>query len=121
VANDCVLITLAGEFDMTRVAELQSSVEGFADSPAVHVVVDLSDVTFLGSEGIAFVARLCRLARGREGTVTLINATRTVVRALEICGLTDMVQQERHYSSNHGTGIPTQRPASRSVADLISS
>jgi anti-anti-sigma factor len=98
MGNDCDLITLVGDIDMTRVEDLRSAAEAFRDSTAVHAVVDLSDVTFFGSEAVGFVARLGLLARRQQGTVTLINASDAAVRVIDVCGLRKVVNQERRYS-----------------------
>jgi anti-anti-sigma factor len=85
--EDHELITLAGEIDLTRCDELRDAVEAYRQSPAAHAVVDMSAVSFCGSEGAHFLASLLQAAQPKIGTVTLINAPDPVRRLLAICDL----------------------------------
>lgn len=121
MSNDCELISFAGDLDITRVEELRSAVDAFRDSPALHAVVDLSDVSFFGSEGVGLIARLGHLARGRQGSVTLINASEAAVRVLSISGLHEVVRQERRFSpapAARGWSAPAGIPAPRQAPDV---
>jgi anti-sigma B factor antagonist len=91
------LITLVGEIDMTRAAELRSAVEAFRESPSDSARVDMSEVSFCGGEGVEFLVRLLEAARTRAGTVTVINANDAVQRLFKICGLDDSIHLERNY------------------------
>jgi anti-sigma B factor antagonist len=115
VSHDCDLITLVGDIDCVRLPELQSAIHRFMDSCSVHAVVDLSEVTFLDSAGVGFFARLSRLAHARGGTVTVINASPTIVRVIEVCGLGDRIRQERRYAVQapvYAAAVPAPRAAS---------
>jgi anti-anti-sigma factor len=96
MVHDCELITLVGEIDMARSAELRTAVQAYAASRSVHAVVDMSLVCFCGSEGIEFLDELLECARSRNGTVTVINASDTAQRLIKICGLDDSIRQEHH-------------------------
>jgi anti-sigma B factor antagonist len=91
------LITLVGEIDMTRAAELRSAVEAYRESPSDSVRVDMSGVSFCGGEGVEFLVRLLEAARTRGGAVTVINANDAVQRLFKICGLDDSIHLERNY------------------------
>ena len=78
---------LAGEVDLARVPELHDLVEGYRNSPAVDVVIDLRDVTFMDSTGMGFMARLSRDASDRGGTVTVSHAPPDVERVIRMTGL----------------------------------
>jgi len=128
LSDDCELISFTGDLDMTRVDELRSAVDAFRDSTAVHAVVDLSDVSFFGSEGVGLIARLGQVASGRRGTVTLINASDAAVRVIAISGLHDVVRQERRFSPGRvvrdwspPAGVPTPRLAPQNPPVLAGS
>jgi anti-sigma B factor antagonist len=97
MARNCELITLVGEIDMTRAAELRAAVATYQESPSDDAQVDMSRVSFCGSEGVEFLAALLEAARTKAGTVTVINANDAVQRLLKICGLDDSLHQQRHY------------------------
>jgi anti-anti-sigma factor len=97
MTGDRDLITLVGEIDMTRSAELRAAVAAFRESPSDDAQVDMSGVSFCGSEGIDFLTGLLEAARAKAGTVTVINANGAVQRLFKICGLDDSIHQERNY------------------------
>jgi anti-anti-sigma factor len=93
VARDCELVKLVGEIDLTRSAELRSVVQAYVESRSVDAVVDMSEVSFCGSEGIEFLGGLLKGARSKAGTVTVINASDPVQRLIKICRLDDTIRQ----------------------------
>jgi anti-sigma B factor antagonist len=98
MTNGSMLITLVGEIDMSRSPELHSASDAFRESRSAHAVVDMSGVSFCGSEGVHLLTRLLTVAQSRGGTVTVTNPSDTVSRLLTICGLDDRIHQHRHDS-----------------------
>jgi anti-sigma B factor antagonist len=98
MTNGCVSITLVGEIDMSRSSEMVSAVDAYRESRSAHVVVDMSDVSFCGSEGVHLLTRLLKVAQTRGGTVTVTNPSDTVSRLLAICGLDERIHQQRQDS-----------------------
>jgi anti-sigma B factor antagonist len=97
VPRDCELIALVGEIDMTRAAELRAAVEAYRRSQSGDARVDMSEVSFCGSEGVEFLVELLEAARTKVGTVTVINANEAVQRLFKVCGVDDSIRQERNY------------------------
>ncbi len=93
--RDCELFIFSGYVDASRVDEFREAVEVFWDARASHAVVDLADLAFFGSDGLEFVLCLARIARGRVGTVTLIDADDTAVLAIYQAGWSDVVRHAR--------------------------
>ncbi len=93
MAHDCELVTLVGEIDLTRSAELSSVVQAYVESRSVDAVVDMSEVSFCGSEGIELLGGLLKGARSKAGTVTVIHASDPVQRLIKICRLDDSIRQ----------------------------
>ena len=96
------LFIFSGYVDASRVDEYRDAVEVFWESRASHAVVDLADLAFFGSDGLEFVLCLARVARGRAGTVTLIDADDSAVLAIEEAGWNDVVRHAR-WSGSGGT------------------
>jgi anti-sigma B factor antagonist len=88
-------IALTGEVDLARQAELVNLRRGFQDSTYASVVVDLSDVTFLDSTGLSFLADLRHVAEGRDGRVTLRQPSPAALRTLKVVAF-DEVFEIRH-------------------------
>jgi anti-sigma B factor antagonist len=89
--DDCELITLVGEIDMVRSAELREAAETFRLSSSANVVVDVSEVSFFGSEGIGFLVSLYKAVTERAGTVTLLDPDAAILRLIAICGLDGVI------------------------------
>ncbi len=73
------LDTLTSPLLATRLAEQQSVV--------AHLVVDLSDVSFLGSAGLAALVQAKEAADARGGQLLVVPGSRIAKRALEATGL----------------------------------
>jgi anti-sigma B factor antagonist len=96
MSEDYALITLVGEIDLTRCTELRRAVEAYRQSRSTHAVVDMSAVSFCGSEGAHFLASLLQAAERKVGTVTLLNASDPVRRLMAICNLDDdLIHRDR--------------------------
>ena len=68
------VVTLAGDFDIVSA-----------------LVLDLSQVEFIDSSGIALLLRIHTAVVGdRGGTVSVVNPSPAARRTFELCGLTEM-------------------------------
>jgi anti-sigma B factor antagonist len=81
----CVRIILTGEIDMSNVGTLTQALAA-APTTAHSIVVDLADVTFLDSTGIATLLSAYRRAVAAGQTLTVVNAQGMVRRVLDITG-----------------------------------
>jgi len=89
VDGDAVVLSLAGEFDLTAVPSLRDRVGDLLARDAVHgIVVDLSAVTFLDSSGIGEFVR-CRHAAADAGRwLRVVGAQGRVAAVLDLSGMT---------------------------------
>jgi anti-sigma B factor antagonist len=78
------LLRVEGEIDTLTADELESGMEQLLAAPSDVLVIDLSDVTFLASSGLAVLIRAAHRAGGRR--LRLVTAARAVRRPLEITG-----------------------------------
>lgn len=83
----CHRIRLAGEIDLARRPELDDIVSAFARSGRPDAVVEIDDVDYCGSTGLALVVRLAHIATSRGGTVRVTGARPQVRRVFDITGL----------------------------------
>ncbi len=84
-----VVVTVSGEIDLSTRGELAEQLDGALDavSPPQSLVVDLSEVTFLGSAGLALLLDT-QDAAVRKGVPLRVVATQRVVRRpIEAVGL----------------------------------
>jgi anti-anti-sigma factor len=88
-ARDVVLARLAGAVDLASVETLRADVDSCFASPQWTVlVVDLSDLEFLGVRGM-IVLREAAAAAERAGTALRVVACGAALRALTISGLAE--------------------------------
>jgi anti-anti-sigma factor len=79
--------TLAGDYDLSRHDSLRDLARVFLHNGAAHAIVDCSEVTFMGSEGMSFFAQLIRITRDRQGSVIVLAPPEHLRRVLEITAL----------------------------------
>lgn len=65
------LITLVGRFDVVEAPNVRARLAAPEVSGAEHLVIDLTDVTFIDSAGLAVLARARRDRMLQRGSVTL--------------------------------------------------
>jgi anti-sigma B factor antagonist len=84
--SDATVVHVVGEIDTLTAPVLRAQLDEHL--PVVQLLVlDLSDVTFLGSAGLAVLVAAKDAADARSHTLRLVCGSRIVVRALEATGL----------------------------------
>jgi anti-sigma B factor antagonist len=86
------LVVLTGDVDIARLDELADLVDTFRHSQVPNVDVDLTQVDFLDSTGLGAIFRLRGIASARGGRIRLLGPSRSVRRALELAGTTDLIE-----------------------------
>jgi anti-sigma B factor antagonist len=86
-ADGSVLLTIAGELDIATVPAVRERLSAVTDAGARRLVVDLRDVSFMDSTGLAaFIHAKMRL--GDEGRLTLVMEPDSYARLIfEVAGL----------------------------------
>jgi anti-sigma B factor antagonist len=85
---NCVVLTVLGEIDLVTVPVLQSAIaEHVAAAP--NLVIDLSEVAFFGSLGLAAIIRARSLADDRGTRLVLVGGDR-VRRTMELTQTDDL-------------------------------
>jgi anti-anti-sigma factor len=84
--DDIAVAMCAGEVDIASADHLEARLRQALDDGARDVVVNLRDVTFIGSSGLTALLRAAESARWRFGHLFL---TRPSVQALRLLELTE--------------------------------
>jgi len=86
--QSCAVVVATGEIDLHTAPGLRRAL-AVAVALSGHVVVDLTEVSFMDSTGLAVVLR----ARGRGGqpSVSLVQPPRMLRRVLHLTGLSDVL------------------------------
>ncbi|XVU28555.1 STAS domain-containing protein [Actinoplanes sp. CA-054009] len=92
-AGDSVdtVIRLSGEIDMDNSAQLRQFLEGVLQREQPRsLVIDMGEVTFLGSAGIHALVHCHTSADRLGGRIEIHHARPQVRQVLEICGMSEM-------------------------------
>lgn len=88
------VVRLAGEIDMLTAPDFRACLSEHLAAHTQHLVLDFSDVTFLGSSGLAVLLDI-KGAAERQGTkVYLVDAPHSIMRILAVTGLADVFSDE---------------------------
>lgn len=89
--DDGTLIVLSGEVDLALGPELADAGR-LATTRAQPVRVDLTQVSFIDSVGVGFLARMAALERAAGSALLLIGASRRVRETVQLVGLAAVVR-----------------------------
>ena len=89
-----VVVTVVGEVDMDTAPQVSAAVTAaFAEIGAHCYVLDLTNVTYLGSAGLTALLDATRRAESRsEPLLVVVDANRPVIRPIEITGLDEVLR-----------------------------
>ncbi|TCO45350.1 STAS domain-containing protein [Actinocrispum wychmicini] len=88
-----VVARVTGEIDLATKDEFQRGIDGVLAGGPDAVVIDLSDVGFMGSLGLAVLVQANHQAQDRGMGFYLVTSSNTAIaRLLEITGLTNSFQ-----------------------------
>jgi anti-sigma B factor antagonist len=107
-----LVVHIIGELDVATSGDLAEHVEMAVGTGAVrHVVLDLTDVSFMDARGISALVRCHRAVEAVSGDLEVIGAHGEPLRLLRLTDMFDYLTHESH---------PTQKPHLRSTSRLAS-
>lgn len=87
--QDCARLEVAGEIDASTSATLAEAIDG-AWAPGVRrIEIDAAAVTFIDSAGLRVLVAAQRAAEESGRRLTVVNASASTKRLLEITGLSE--------------------------------
>jgi anti-sigma B factor antagonist len=92
-AEGTVVLAVAGEIDVAHAAAVRRAAEPRL-ARGVRLVLDLSDLTYLGSHGIAVLADLDDAARARSAALVVVTgaANKAVLRPVALTGMDQVLR-----------------------------
>ncbi len=88
--DDGIYVALAGDIDLSRSPVLRAELMAIAKSRPGRLIVDLADVPYMDSSGVATLVEALQALRKGGGTMILCNLQPKVLSIFEIARL-DMV------------------------------
>ena len=86
-AGDAHVIALSGEVDLYTAPEFKQQLLEVIGQGATHVVVDLSDTTFIDSTTLGVLVGGVKRLRPTGGQLSLVCSDRNITKIFEITGL----------------------------------
>jgi anti-sigma B factor antagonist len=87
--EDVPVVAVHGELDVEGAPELRTAlIEAIDEHPGQPVVVDLEGVDLIDSAGLGVLLGGRDRARGADGDLTLVATGQSVIKVLELTGLT---------------------------------
>jgi anti-sigma B factor antagonist len=85
--GDRAVVSVGGEVDLETASQLSDAALDVVREGCPHLVVDLTDVTFMDSTGLKVLLAIHHRAQLAGGSLALAGASRTVLRVLTLTGL----------------------------------
>jgi len=100
-----VVVALRGDLDLDSAPTVREAlIEAMGEAPAPRIVVDLEGLDFIDSAGLGVLVGGLERARSMDGELVLVATGRSVVKVLELTGLTRVF--EIHPSLSAALGVP---------------
>ena len=90
--NNVVTIVLSGEIDMYRSVNFRNSLLGILDEKPSTVLIDMNQVGFMDSSGLATLVEALQLTRRYDGEFKLVGIQKRVRSIFEISRLDTIFQ-----------------------------
>lgn len=89
----CDLISLTGRLDSSTAPEMERALRASIDAGTFRIVIDMSDVEYLGSAAIrSLVMAYKECRRFNRGDVRLAKVPERICKVLEIAGILPLIQ-----------------------------
>jgi len=89
-SDGAAIVAISGEVDMFTSPDLRRELQRLTRDSVKRIVVDLSDVAFMDSSGIATLVQGLKESRPYGGELRLAAPGETVMRVLELANLTKL-------------------------------
>ena len=90
-SNGQAVVRVQGEIDLYTAPQLWETLDAAIAGTPHELVIDLSDVTFLDSSGLAVLVRAHKRLRPIAGTVVIRGAAEQVYMTLDVTKLTSVL------------------------------
>jgi anti-anti-sigma factor len=101
-----------GKLDRSSAAILEAEIERLYDNGVTSLVLDLRELSYVDSTGLAVIAFRCELCKRRGFDLRLIPGSRLMQRAFEEAGVTDLLQPpEDQIAASRLPAATSERPS----------
>lgn len=90
VEGRTAIVAATGEVDVHSAAKLRTELGDLVRVGRHHLIVDLERVTYLDASGMGALVGALKMTRAHRGTVRVVCTQDSILRLLQITGLTDV-------------------------------
>jgi anti-sigma B factor antagonist len=90
--GDCPVLAIKGEIDVYSAPDFKQAVVGLIDDGTRHVILDMSDVTYMDSSGFSTLLSATKRLRPEGGALHLVGTRPTVQRILHLTRLDTVLE-----------------------------
>lgn len=90
------IVSLKGELDYGTAHLLEDSLGDLMQKDVQHLTLDMSEVTFIDSEGVKVLLRAYKSLQTHGGTMDIRGYSRFVANVFEILGIQEYIQVTGH-------------------------
>jgi anti-anti-sigma factor len=90
-SNGIAVVTVAGELDVSNTTWLNECLQDAIDDGAVEIVLDIEDLTFMDSTGLAVLEGTHERMLADGGTFAIVAPAPNVARLLDLTGLSSLL------------------------------
>ena len=87
-SDDVLIVQIEGEIDIVSLAALQIEIDQVLDQSASSARIDMTNLRFMDSSGIAVLLRFAE----RFGPLEIINPSRIIRQIIEVIGISDILR-----------------------------
>lgn len=84
------VVAVGGEVDLETASQLGDHALQALREVSPHIVIDITDISFMDSTGLKVLSNIMRRADLAGGSFGLVGASRTVLRLLALTGLDEV-------------------------------
>jgi anti-sigma B factor antagonist len=85
-----LIVEISGDLDSHGTREIEDTLEAAIHDRSARVMVDLSQVSFLSSRGIAMLVRTAKVLKGGGGSLGLVGLQPQVAEVMKIAGFSSI-------------------------------
>ncbi|TDC73033.1 STAS domain-containing protein [Actinomadura sp. 7K507] len=91
IQGDFAVITFDGELDYSTARIAEAAMTHALSGPTPHLILDLTALSFMDSNGLAIFIRAYKTLRSREGTIALAGLSHPLQRVTSIAGISNII------------------------------
>ena len=100
--GDYQVVAVVGELDVFTAPKLEALLQELVASGHVHLVVDLTEVSFLDSTGLGVMVKALKWVREKDGSLQVVAADERIVKVFKITGLDSVMSLRSDLSAALG-------------------